>query len=107
MHRGQYFEIVLRSLIPGDDDETVLTNQQTASETNDSSQGTSESAFSLSDIGVDLSNSSLSEEQKQKVSSIFGKCQDIFSRGPLDLGHDLVQHEVKLTDETPFKEPYR
>ena len=98
---------VLRSLIPGDDNKTVLTNQQTA-ETDNNSQGTSESAFKLSDIGVDLSDSCLSEDQKQKVSLIFEKWQDIFSRGQLDLGHtDLVKHEIKLTDETPFKEPYR
>ena len=28
--------------------------------------------------------------------------------GPTDLGHtDLVRHEIHLTDETPFKEPFR
>lgn len=32
----------------------------------------------------------------------------IFSRGPTDLGHtDLIKHEINLTDETPFKEPFR
>ena len=31
-----------------------------------------------------------------------------FSQGPIDLGHtNLVQHEIHLEDETPFKEPYR
>ena len=28
--------------------------------------------------------------------------------GPTDLGKtDIVEHEIKLTDETPFKKPYR
>ena len=29
-------------------------------------------------------------------------------KGPSDLGKaDIVKHEIKLTDETPFKDPYR
>ena len=32
----------------------------------------------------------------------------IFSTGPTDLGRaDIVKHDIKLTDDTPFKEPYR
>ena len=32
----------------------------------------------------------------------------IFSKDPTDLGKaDIVQHEIKLSDDTPFKEPYR
>ena len=31
-----------------------------------------------------------------------------FSTGSTDLGRaDIVKHEIKLTDNTPFKEPYR
>ena len=36
------------------------------------------------------------------------RCQSVFSRGPLDLGYtDLIRHEIKMSDETPFKEPVR
>ena len=32
----------------------------------------------------------------------------MFSKGPTDLGcTNLVEHEIKLKDETPFKEAYR
>ena len=40
--------------------------------------------------------------------AVFEKWQSVFSRGPLDLGRtDLIRHEIKLSDETPFKEPVR
>ena len=71
---------------------TVTTCQQTK----DTTDQTEEHAFKLSDIGVDLTDSE----------AVFEKWQSVFSRGPLDLGHtDLIQHEIKLSDETPFKEP--
>lgn len=64
--------------------------------------------FNLSDIGVDLSDSNITENQKEKASTIFEKWQTIFSKSPIDLGHtDLVRHEINLTDETPFKDHYR
>ena len=32
----------------------------------------------------------------------------IFSTGPSDLGFtDLVEHDINLSDDTPFKDPYR
>ena len=100
---------VLRSVTPGDGDRnTVFTGQQAASDDDDSNKDSSENAFSLPEIGVDLADSALTEDQKEKVSLIFEKWQDIFSRGPLDLGHtDLVKHEIKLTDDMPFKDAYR
>ena len=100
---------VLRAVTPDDKgNQTILTGQQTTSEKDTSDKCSSESPFSLPEIGVDLADLALTEDQKEKVSLIFEKWQDIFSRGPLDLGHtDLVKHEIKLTDETPFKDSYR
>ena len=100
---------VLRSVTPDDKgNQTILTGQQTTSEKDTSDKCSSESTFSLPEIGLDLADSALTEDQKEKVSLIFEKWQDIFSRGPLDLGHtDLVKHEIKLTDKTPFKDSYR
>ena len=64
--------------------------------------------FNVKDIGVDLSESNITKEQREKAKVVFEKWQNIFSRGPTDLGHtDLVRHEIHLTDETPFKEPFR
>ena len=67
-----------------------------------------EKGFNLKDIGVDLSHSNITEEQRKKANVVFGKWQNIFSRGPTDLGHtDLVKHEIHRTDNKPFKEPFR
>ena len=64
--------------------------------------------FNLKDIGVDLSESNITEEQREKAKVEFEKWQNLFSRGPTALGHtDLVRHEIHLTDETHFKEPFR
>ncbi|MCG8049379.1 MAG: RNase H-like domain-containing protein, partial [Candidatus Thiodiazotropha endolucinida] len=86
-----------------DDRHTAATSQQTVGETS-----ACKKEFTLSDIGVDLKDSSISEDQKKKAALIFHKWQSVFSKGPTDLGHtNLVNHEIKLADETPFKEPYR
>ena len=94
---------VLRSCTPETKSDNVArTQQHTASCNNDN-----ETEFNLSDIGVDLSNSKLNEDQKVRAAYVFQKWQVFFSRGPTDLGHtDLLQHEIKLTDEKPFKEPF-
>ena len=59
-------------------------------------------------VNLDLSDSCLSEEQKAKAKTFLSKWHNVFSRGPLDLGHtQTVKHEIHLNDEKPFKEPYR
>ena len=89
------------------ENKTAIFGQQIASDREDSDKNNSENKFSLSDIGVDLSDSVLSEDQKDEASLIFEKRQGIFSRGPLGLDTtDLVKHEIKLTGDKPFKEPY-
>ena len=50
----------------------------------------------------------LTQDQVRKAKDVLGNWSHIFSTGPTDLGRtDLVEHEIKLTDDTPFKEPYR
>ena len=95
---------VLRSCTPETKSDNVArTQQHTASGDSDDT-----TEFNLSDIEVDLSNSKLTEDQEVRAAEVFQKWQDIFSRGPTDLGHtDLVKHEIKLTDDKPFKEPFR
>ena len=50
----------------------------------------------------------MSSEQYTKAERLLNNWSDIFSTGPTDLGKtDLVKHKINLTDNTPFKEPYR
>ena len=57
---------------------------------------------------VDLIDSVLTEEQKSHVHDFFSRWKGVFSQSPTDLGRtNLVEHEIPLKDETPFKEPNR
>ena len=60
------------------------------------------------DLGIQIDKDNLSSEQFSQAKSLLFKWSDIFSTSPTDLGRtDLIKHEIKLTDDTPFKEPYR
>ena len=57
---------------------------------------------------VNLDDTKLSSVQKNKVVQFLNDWQHVFSQSDTDLGHtDLVQHEIHLENEQPFKEPYR
>ena len=57
---------------------------------------------------VDLSKSVMTEDQKGHVHDFLSQWQEVFFHSPTDLGRtNLVEHEIPLKDETPFKEPYR
>lgn len=59
-------------------------------------------------LGVKIDSNVLSTEQLERVKSLFKENSHVFSKGILDLGKtDLVQHNIELEDETPFKQPYR
>ena len=56
---------------------------------------------------VDLVGAKLSTEERVKVEKVLKKWQNVFSKGPTDLGcPNLPEHKIKLKDETPFKEAY-
>ena len=58
--------------------------------------------------GVNLDESALNEEQKEEANKMFRKWNNIFSKGDLDIGHTrLVEHNIKLNNEEPFKDPHR
>ena len=58
--------------------------------------------------GTNLDKSALTTTQKEQLSQFLKRWQEVFSTGISDLGNcDLVQHEIKLTDDEPFKDPYR
>ena len=57
---------------------------------------------------MDLEDTSLSQEQKQQVLNFLSQWQNVFSQDPNDIGRtNLVEHEIHLETEQPFKEPYR
>ena len=46
--------------------------------------------------------------RKSRQKFFLSKWSNIFSKGPTDLGKaDIVKHEINLTDDKPFKDPYR
>ena len=65
-------------------------------------------------VGVDnkldsnLEVATLTPDQKEHVIEFLFGWNRVFSQGPTDLGRtNLVEHEIHLTDEHPFKEPFR
>ena len=62
----------------------------------------------LEQLGVSIDTNNLSPDQFQRVKQVLGSWSTIFSKGSTDLGKvDIVKHGIKLSDNTPFKEPYR
>ncbi|MEW8316224.1 MAG: reverse transcriptase domain-containing protein [Candidatus Thiodiazotropha endolucinida] len=58
--------------------------------------------------GINLDKTDLSDEQKHRATQVFSKWNAVFSKDLKDIGHtSLVEHRIKLTNEEPFKEPYR
>lgn len=58
--------------------------------------------------GVDLEESNLTQEQKDKVYRLFERWESVFPKTSMDLGHTSeVRHKIELTDNAPFKEPVR
>ena len=77
--------------------ETVNVNQQCVGDTECSNPP-----------GLDLDDSVLTQDQKQQFRQFLTKWDGIFSKGPTDLGcAKLVEHEIHLENDRPFKEPYR
>ena len=96
---------VLRSCNPLSGELKTASSKQRTADTKDETDNV---PFKLSDIGVDLTDSIINEEQNHHAKQVFIKWQSVFSRGAMDLGHtDLVRHEINLSEETPFKEPFR
>lgn len=59
-------------------------------------------------LGIKIDNDNLSPDQRQRLSQVLERWQDVFSTGPTDIGKtNLVKHSIVLEDEKPFKQPYR
>ena len=69
---------------------------------------TKSDSMSFEDLGVNSDTANLTSDQQEQAKNVLNKESDIFSQSPTDLGKtDTVKHEINLTDDTPFKEPYR
>ena len=63
---------------------------------------------SLEELGVKIDSENLTPDQFDQAKEVLSNWSHISSTSPTDLGKtDIVEHEIKLTDETPFKESYR
>ena len=63
---------------------------------------------SLEDLGIKIDSENLTEDQLLRAKQVLGNWSSIFSTGPTDLGRrDSVKNKINLTDDTPFKDPYR
>ena len=61
----------------------------------------------LEDLGVKV-DSEIPKEDREKLNCLLEKWKCVFSKGPTDLGFTtLIEHEINLEDNTPFKEPFR
>ena len=62
----------------------------------------------LENLGVKTDSENLILDELDQAKDVLSSWSQIFSTGPTDLDKtNLVEHEIKLTDETPFKEPHR
>ena len=65
-------------------------------------------SFDLMDAGVKINENNLNPDQVQDCKAFLNNWKHIFSTSFKDIGRtDLVEHEIKLSDNIPFKEPYR
>lgn len=73
-----------------------------------STSNTNLKSKSLQDLGIDLSQNAVLGDRQNDAVNFLEKWKCLFSTGLTDLGcTNLVEHEIQLTDPTPFKEPYR
>lgn len=62
----------------------------------------------LQDLDIKISEDNLTASQASRVKQFLSSWTHLFSEGPTDIGRtDLLKHQIELTDDTPFKEPYR
>jgi hypothetical protein len=60
----------------------------------------------LKKLDIDLKH--FTPSTKGKLQDLICKWKAVFSTGPTDLGYTrLVEHEINLTDDKPYRDPYR
>lgn len=62
----------------------------------------------LTDLGVKINTDKLSKEEVREACNTIYRWRHLFCTSPTDLGRtDVVKHEINLTTDVPFREPYR
>ena len=76
-----------------------------------SSASESESDSCMSEpeqLGLKIDKENITPEQLHRVRQVLGNWPQVFSKGLTDIGRcNLVKHKIVLTDDRPFKQPYR
>ena len=62
----------------------------------------------LSFLGISLESFDVPDDTKLRLKGLVSRYRSIFSQGPTDIGlTDLMEHEIQLSDDKPFRQPYR
>ena len=62
----------------------------------------------MEDLGIKIESDNLTPDQLCRAKQVLGNWSDIFSTSPTDLDRtDTVKHNINLTDDDLFKDPYR
>ena len=86
----------------------VVDDLSSSSASQNVSAPSSSSSDPIADLGIKIDTDNLSSEQILRVRQVLGSWGHIFSTGPTDLGcSNLVKHKIVLTNDAPFKQPYR
>ena len=73
-----------------------------------SGQGKKKSEKSLQELDIKMCEENLTSEQVSTARQFLTRWTHLFSERPTDIGKtSILKHNIKLTDDTPFKEPYR
>ena len=68
----------------------------------------SATAEQIRDTIINNVDPSVSQNEKQELTQLIDKYQDVFSHSEYDLGYtDIVQHEINTGENRPFKQPLR
>ncbi len=63
-----------------------------------------EETLTCADLTFEFGDSPLPTSWKEKISKLLNSMPEVFSLHDLDYGHtEKVKHQIKLSDETPFK----
>ena len=64
-----------------------------------------EEAIIMPKVDVDLSSTDLKDEEKEQVYKLLDRCKYVFAADSVELGNAIgVEHHIRVTDDTPFKE---
>ena len=80
---------------------------ETSTEKITTREGKSSDVF-VENLGSKMNRQNLNTDEIERATNLLNRWKHTFSTSFSDIGRtDLVEHEIKLTDDVPVKEPYR